>query len=67
MVARQFLELFDMVRVHIGEHGVAMSCIKRKSHVLAQVIVNVDNACAFIVYTYQIYSLCKYIAFNSYF
>lgn len=56
-----------MVRVHIGEHGVAMSCIKRKSHVLAQVIVNVDNACAFIVYTYQIYSLCEYIAFNSYF
>jgi hypothetical protein len=44
-----------------------MSCIKRKSHVLAQVIVNVDNACAFIVYIYQIYSLCKYIAFNSYF
>lgn len=52
MVARQFLELFDMVRVHIGEHGVAMSCIRCKSHVLAQVIVIVDNACAFIVYTY---------------
>lgn len=50
MVAQQFLELFDMVRVHIGERGIAMYCIKRKSNVLAQVIVIVDNACAFIVY-----------------
>jgi hypothetical protein len=30
-----------------------MSCIRCKSHVLAQVIVIVDNACAFIVYTYS--------------